>query len=332
MVAEDSAEQRSGYLPGLDGIRAIAVGSVVAYHLGVPHFDGGLLGVSVFFTLSGYLITSLLVQGYEQHGGTGLKNFWIRRARRLLPALVLMLPVVVVTTAIARPDKLVATGRQALYALMYVANWTTISNGDDYFQRFASPGPLDHLWSLAIEEQFYIVWPLLVLALLAIGKKLGEAQRVPLAVLTIGFTLASTWAISHLFDPHGLNNTRAYEGTDARAASLLVGALFALALPFEKVGTITSRTKRITLDVFGLFGLAGIALIIAKTDEYSPFLYTGGEISCRCARRWPRWPPRTRKASWRARLAFCHSAGSERDRTAFICGICRSQRSCLRPC
>ncbi len=280
-MADDSAEQRSGYLPGLDGIRAIAVGSVVAYHLGVPHFDGGLLGVSVFFTLSGYLITSLLVRGYEQHGRVDLKNFWIRRARRLLPALVLMLPVVVVTTAIARPDKLVATGRQALYALMYVANWTTIANGDDYFQRFASPGPLDHLWSLAIEEQFYIVWPLLVLALLAIGRKLGatRVQRVPLAFVTIAFTLASTWAISHLYDPHGLNNTRAYEGTDARAASLLIGALFALALPFEKVGTITSRASRIVLDVFGLFGLAGIALIIAKTDEYSPFLYTGGEIS-----------------------------------------------------
>jgi peptidoglycan/LPS O-acetylase OafA/YrhL len=278
-MADDSAEQRSGYLPGLDGIRAIAVGSVVAYHLGVPHFDGGLLGVSVFFTLSGYLITSLLVRGYEERGRVDLKNFWIRRARRLLPALVLMLPVVVVTTAIARPDKLVATGRQALYALMYVANWTTISNGDDYFQRFASPGPLDHLWSLAIEEQFYIVWPLLVLALLAIGKKLGKAQRVPLAFVTVAFTLASTWAISHLYDPHGLNNTRAYEGTDARAASLLIGALFALALPFDKVGTITSRASRVVLDVFGLFGLAGIALIIAKTDEYSPFLYTGGEIS-----------------------------------------------------
>lgn len=279
MVAEDSAEQRSGYLPGLDGIRAIAVGSVVAYHLGVPHFDGGLLGVSVFFTLSGYLITSLLVEGYEHHKRIDLKNFWIRRARRLLPALVLMLPVVLVTTAIARPDKVAATGRQVTYALMYVANWTTIANGDDYFQRFASPGPLDHLWSLSIEEQFYIAWPLLVLAMLAIGKKLGKAQRVPLAFAAIALTLASTWAISHLYDPHGLNNTRAYEGTDARAASLLVGALFALALPFQKVGAITSRASRITLDVFGVFGLAGIALIIAKTDEYSPFLYMGGEVS-----------------------------------------------------
>src|SRR5260221_164699 len=142
IVAEDSAEQRSGYLPGLDGIRAIAVGSVVAYHLGVPHFDGGLLGVSVFFTLSGYLITSLLVQGYEQRGRVDLKNFWIRRARRLLPALLLMLPVVAVTTAIARPEKFAATVRQVLYALGYVANWTTIAHGDDYFQRFIGPGPL----------------------------------------------------------------------------------------------------------------------------------------------------------------------------------------------
>jgi len=195
MVAEDSPEERSGYLPGLDGIRAIAVGSVVAYHLGVPHFDGGLLGVSVFFTLSGYLITSLLVQGYDERGRIDLKNFWIRRARRLLPALVLMLPVVLVTTAIARPDKVAATGRQVTYALMYIANWTTIANGDDYFQRFASPGPLDHLWSLSIEEQFYIVWPLVVFALLLVGKRLGKGQRLPLAFITIGLTLASTHAI-----------------------------------------------------------------------------------------------------------------------------------------
>jgi peptidoglycan/LPS O-acetylase OafA/YrhL len=276
-VGTESADGRSGYLPGLDGIRAIAVGAVVAYHLHVPFFDGGLLGVSVFFTLSGYLITSLLIQGFERRGHVDLKAFWIRRARRLLPALLLMLPVVSVTVAIARPEKLAATMRQVLSALLYVANWTTIARGDDYFQRFSGPGPLDHLWSLAIEEQFYIVWPLLVFGLLAIGARLGWG-RVVLALGTVALAGASTWAIVHLYDPNAMNNTRAYEGTDTRAASLLVGALAAMALPFDKVPSV-SKGARVALEMVGFLGLAGVLTFIARTDEYSPFLYRGGEIA-----------------------------------------------------
>ena len=275
-MASETADARVAYLPALDGIRAIAVGAVVAYHLHLPFFDGGLLGVSVFFTLSGYLITSLLVRGFEQRGAVDLKSFWIRRARRLLPALLLMLPVVTATTAIARPDKLVATLRQVAAALLYVANWTTIARGDDYFQRFSGPGPLDHLWSLAIEEQFYIVWPLLVFGLLWLGSRFG-ARRALLAIVTVMLIGASTWAIVHLYDPSSMNNTRAYEGTDARAASLLVGALAAMMLPFDRVSSVSRRT-RIVLDVCGVLGLAGVLAIIARTDEYSSFLYRGGEL------------------------------------------------------
>lgn len=270
------ADGRPGYLPGLDGIRALAVGAVVAYHLQVPFFDGGLLGVSVFFTLSGYLITSLLIQGFERGGRIELKAFWIRRARRLLPALLLMLPVVVTTTAIARPDKLATTARQALEALLYVANWTTIARGDDYFQRFSGPGPLDHLWSLAIEEQFYIVWPLLVISLLALGARV-KWGRAPLVFMTIALAAASTWTIAHLYEPLAMNNTRAYEGTDARAASLLVGALVATVLPFNRVAEVSGRA-RIAIDVAGALGLAMVIACIARTDEYSPGLYRGGEL------------------------------------------------------
>jgi peptidoglycan/LPS O-acetylase OafA/YrhL/lysophospholipase L1-like esterase len=277
MASECGDDGRSGYLPGLDGIRAIAVGAVVAYHLRVPFFDGGLLGVSVFFTLSGYLITSLLVTGYERNGRVDLKNFWLRRARRLLPALVLMLPVVTFTTAIARPEKLAATAKQALQALLYVANWTTIFRGDDYFQRFSGPGPLDHLWSLAIEEQFYVLWPLVVFGLLAVGARLGRG-RVPLAMATVLLGAASTWAIVHLYDPLALNHTRAYEGTDARAASLLVGALVATALPFDRVSALSGRA-RLALEGLGALGLVGIVLCVALTDEDSPFLYRGGELA-----------------------------------------------------
>jgi peptidoglycan/LPS O-acetylase OafA/YrhL len=276
-MAIEPPEKRAGYLPALDGIRAIAVGSVVAYHLKVPFFDGGLLGVSVFFTLSGYLITSLLIQGFEQRGSIDLKTFWLRRARRLLPALLLMLPVVAVTTAIARPDKLGGAVRQVLCALLYVANWTTIARGEDYFQRFTGPGPLDHLWSLSIEEQFYIAWPLVVFALLWVGRR-SKSGRVPLALVTVLLGAASTWAIVHLYDPQSLNNTRAYEGTDSRAAALLVGALAALVIPFDRV-TQVSRSRRIALDVVGVLGFAGVLACIARTDEYSPFLYSGGELA-----------------------------------------------------
>jgi len=283
-MATASAEGRAGYLPGLDGIRTIAVGAVVAYHLQVPFFDGGLLGVSVFFTLSGFLITSLLIQEFERSGSVGLKAFWMRRARRLLPALLLMLPVVVVTTAIARPEKLIGTARQAFCALLYVANWTTIARGDDYFQRFSGPGPLDHLWSLAIEEQFYIMWPLLVVALLALALRARlKWGRAPLAVVTVLLAAASTLAIVHLYDPHAMNNTRAYEGTDARAASLLVGALAAMALPFDRVAQLSSRPWRIALEVVGALGLAGVIACIAFTNEYSSFLYRGGELALAAA-------------------------------------------------
>jgi peptidoglycan/LPS O-acetylase OafA/YrhL/lysophospholipase L1-like esterase len=277
--AQQSTDSRAEYLPALDGIRAIAVGAVVAYHLHVPFFDGGLLGVSVFFTLSGYLITSLLIRGFERQGRVELKAFWLRRARRLLPALLLMLPVVAVTAAISRPDKLLTTVKQVVYALLYVANWTTIARGDDYFQRFSGPGPLDHLWSLAIEEQFYIVWPLLVFALLWVSRRSSAPalRRGLLAFVTLLLAGASTWAIVHLYDPHAMNNTRAYEGTDARAAALLVGALAAMALPFDRVPSV-SRRSRIALDVVGMLGLAGVIACIARTDEYSPFLYRGGEL------------------------------------------------------
>jgi peptidoglycan/LPS O-acetylase OafA/YrhL len=274
--AKAASDCRTGYVPALDGIRALAVGAVVAYHLQVPGFGGGLLGVSVFFTLSGYLITALLLRELSEKGRVDMTAFWARRARRLLPALVFMLAVVLLTTAIARPGKLVATLRQALCALLYVANWTTIARGEDYFQQFSGPGPLDHLWSLAIEEQFYLVWPLVVVGLLAIGARIRR-ERAPLAIITVVLAGASTWAIVHAYDPNVLNHTRAYEGTDCRAAALLVGALAALALPFYRAAAASPRA-RVAMELLGAAGLAGVVLSVARTDESSSFLYTGGEV------------------------------------------------------
>jgi peptidoglycan/LPS O-acetylase OafA/YrhL len=143
------------YSPGLDGLRALSVLMVVGYHLKVPFIGGGFLGVGMFFTLSGFLITRLLCREHASAGRISLRGFWLRRARRLLPAVFLLLFVVVVATAIAQPDQLGTRSGEAAAAMIYMSNWATIRNGVSYFSRFGGLGPLDHLWSLAIEEQFF---------------------------------------------------------------------------------------------------------------------------------------------------------------------------------
>ena len=148
----------SRYMPGLDGLRTVAVAAVIAYHLGLGWAPGGLLGVGVFFTLSGYLITDLLLAAWDK-GAMGLSEFWLRRARRLLPALYVMLAVVVIWVAIARGSEIGDVRGQTLSALLYVNNWWQINQHISYFQLFGPPSPLSHLWSLAVEEQFYLIWP-----------------------------------------------------------------------------------------------------------------------------------------------------------------------------
>ena len=209
------------YLPALDGLRALAVILVVLYHLHVPGFSSGLLGVGVFFTLSGFLITSLLLATRERTGGFALGRFWLTRARRLLPALLLVLATSIAATAAVMPNKLNEYWWQGVSALAYVNNWHNIASADDYFDRFAGPGPVDHLWSLSIEEQFYLIWPLLLAGLLFVFKR-----RLFVTLAIIGLALLSFYlldATAHI----GFDNTRAYEGTDTRAGGLLLGAALA---------------------------------------------------------------------------------------------------------
>lgn len=156
---------RTAYLPGLDGLRAIAVALVIAYHIDIPGFSGGMLGVGVFFTLSGFIITTVLVRTWQKRGNLALSNFWIRRARRLLPAVFLLLLSTLAATALFDPEKLSARIQEAGWAAIYVANWATVMRGESYFDRFQNPSPFSHLWSLSIEEQFYLFWPLLLLIL-----------------------------------------------------------------------------------------------------------------------------------------------------------------------
>src|SRR6266571_4002525 len=267
------------YMPGLDGLRALAVLAVIAYHEQFGWAPGGLLGVGVFFTLSGFLITSILVSQWSAIGSIKLGDFWLHRARRLLPALFVMLAVVTAWVTLADRARLASLRGAVGAAAAYVSNWYIIAKNQSYFARFAAPAPLDHLWSLAVEEQFYLLWPLLLIG----GLLLLRWRRAAVAWLVLPAGLAaagSAVAMVLLYQP-GIDPTRVYEGTDTRAFGLLIGAMLALAWPSP--GTrgahrAPRRWLRFALDAAGLAGLAGIGVMIWKVGEYSPFAYRGGLV------------------------------------------------------
>jgi peptidoglycan/LPS O-acetylase OafA/YrhL len=266
------------YVAGLDGLRAFAVVAVIVYHLNVGWAQGGLLGVGVFFTLSGYLITDLLLEHWGQAGGLGLADFWIRRARRLLPALIVMLAVVFLWVAIAHRSELSALRGNVVAASLYMSNWWLIFQHVSYFARFGPPSPLGHLWSLAIEEQFYLLWPwLLWLGLLFIRYPLRPRGRRGLAVATLILATCSTVAMAVLYHP-GFDPSRVYDGTDTRAFGLLIGAALAMVWPSRRLRTGTTPQMRRTLDYVGLVGLIVICALIWRTTEYSAFPYRGGML------------------------------------------------------
>lgn len=289
------------YMPGLDGLRALAVLAVIAFHEQLGWAPGGLLGVGVFFTLSGYLITDLLLAHWAASSRPPLAScravladFWVRRARRLLPALFAMLLVVTAWITLTDRARLPGLRGSVAAAATYSSNWYLIYEKQSYFARFAPAAPLDHLWSLAVEEQFYIAWPwLLLLGLLCLQliRRRRQAGLAWLAVPTLALAAASTVAMLVLYHP-GFDPTRVYEGTDTRAGGLLVGAALAMAWPSRRAGRLGAprpgagndaaggRAGRpaglAALDLAAFAGLAVIAVLIWRTGQYSPFLYRGG--------------------------------------------------------
>ncbi len=268
--------ERLSYVGALDGVRAFAVGAVMAYHAGVRHMSGGFLGVDVFFGLSGFLITSLLL-GEARHTGTiRLGSFWARRARRLLPALLLVLCFVGLYSWLAAPGGAYPGLRlDSLSTLFYVANWHFILEGTSYFKAALAPSPLTHTWSLAIEEQFYLVWPLVVLALVRIGR----ASRGVLAVAVAGAVASTAWMAWHarvLGDP-----TRLYYGTDTHAMTLLAGAALAAVLAGRAgrrdVGSLRARgVLDPVVQVLGLVGAAVLVAMVLEVTGSTHWLYQGG--------------------------------------------------------
>ncbi|WP_073250085.1 acyltransferase family protein [Cryptosporangium aurantiacum] len=212
------------YQPGLDGIRALAVGAVIVYHLGAGWLPGGFLGVDLFFVLSGFLITTLLVTRASPDGRVDLVDFAVRRVRRLLPAALVMVAVVAAVAAFTLPSyRLGALRLDGVWTVLQAANWRFVVSGQSYVDQFAPPSPLRHAWSLAVEEQFYLAWPLV----LALALRL-RVRRTWLLALTGGLALMSAGWMRHLYaapDP-----SRSYYGTDTRAHALLVGAVLALLL------------------------------------------------------------------------------------------------------
>jgi peptidoglycan/LPS O-acetylase OafA/YrhL len=279
------------YIPALDGVRAFAVVGVMAYHGGIPWLPAGFLGVDAFFVLSGFLITSLLISEWQRRHTIGLGQFWARRARRLLPALLLLLVFVVLYAAFVAPAGTYPGLRlDALSTLFYVANWHFILIGGNYFNQTGLPSLLTHTWSLAVEEQFYLLWPPVVLGVLKFTGRLW----VLLTLSAVG-ALASATEMALLFR-HGVDTTRLYYGTDTHGQCLLVGAALAsgLALFAERrrpaatragggeVGganpswAACSRWARVLLSVFGGGGLVGAGLLWWRSSYNGSFLWEGG--------------------------------------------------------
>ena len=274
-----AARQRLPYIAGLDGLRAVAVIAVLLYHLGLDWLPGGFLGVEVFFVLSGYLITALLLGEIEQTSTISLKRFWLRRARRLLPAVGMLLAGVTVFVALAFRSELGELWSQLVAAMAYLTNWLLIFQDQSYFASFGRPEALQHLWSLAIEEQFYLLWPLVFLGGMRLLKRTWFAVAIGVAALA---SAAWMWLLYEpLHDP-----SRSYYGTDTRATGLLLGALLAmlwrpwrLAERPHPVSEQTIQRLKLAANIVGPVALAGVVWWCLALTQYDGFLFRGGFLA-----------------------------------------------------
>ena len=257
------------YVGALDGVRALAVAGVLLYHAGVPWLPGGFLGVDLFFVLSGFLITSLLLAEREATGRIDLARFWLRRARRLLPAAFVVIGVCLLVVAFLPPGEAARTRADALASLGYVNNWHQVLADRSYFESFGRPSLLEHLWSLAVEEQFYLLWPLFL------GFALTRLGRRRTALLTLAAATASALAMGLLFEP-GSDPSRVYFGTDTHASGLLAGALLAFLWPLGRFRATPHPSAVWVLDAAAVAGLAAVVAAMATVHDYDPFVYRGG--------------------------------------------------------
>ncbi|MEX1007072.1 MAG: acyltransferase family protein [Acidimicrobiia bacterium] len=262
---------RVGYIPALDGLRALAVVAVLFYHGGVKWMPGGFLGVDVFFVISGYLITSLLLGDFREFRHIQFGRFYLRRARRLLPALFLMLAVVALYALLFLPDTVSELRGQQIAAIFYVENWYLIFHKVSYFVAVGRPSMLRHVWSLAVEEQFYLFWPLIFAFLLARWGK----QREKLLAAVLACALASTVLMAVLYKPF-TDPSRVYFGSDTRASTMLIGAALAIIWTPWRLTRKTAKGAPLVLDVMSIVGMVGVLWFFLNAREYNNWMYRGG--------------------------------------------------------
>ncbi|MDM5427252.1 acyltransferase family protein [Bacillus mycoides] len=265
-------EKNSRYMVGLDSLRGLAILGVILYHINFNWMPGGFLGVTVFFVLSGYLITDILAMEWKRNKRIDLKKFWLSRARRLLPAMFVMLVITLAWITIFHSSLLEKMRGDSLAALFYVSNWWYIYHKLSYFDNFNQLSPLNHFWSLAVEEQFYVVWPFII----SLGLYHIKKQSRMILLICLG-AVASALAMAILYEP-GADPSRIYYGTDTRAFSLLIGAALALIWPSNRLANKIIPKARLILDVVGGTALIIILLMFWKTNQYDPFLYNGGMV------------------------------------------------------
>lgn len=314
------ARPKSRYIPALDGLRTLAVVAVVLYHLNLTWAQGGLLGVTIFFVLSGYLITRLLLNEVAKTGRIDLKSFWIRRIRRLFPAVVTVVVVTCALCTIFNHVMLTKMRPDILPSLLFFNNWWQIAQDISYFNALGDPSPLTHFWSLAIEEQFYLIWPPLLFAMVSMHVSKPNTRRV-----VLGLAAVSALAMMMLYNP-AADPSRVYYGTDTRVFSLLLGAWMAFIpdrdlapvrlahrLGLDRLASAAKRGKLdknakdghgektdsaaetapaqpsalarfwsspASIDVLGVVGLVGLAAMVALTNGYTAFQYRGGTLLC----------------------------------------------------
>lgn len=265
------------YITGLDGIRAIAVIMVLAYHLKLALFKSGFLGVTVFFVLSGYLIIDILISEVEEEGTIDLKNFWLRRIRRLVPAVMSMAVVIIFVSAVVNRVIFTKGCKDFLASVLGFNNWWQIFNKVSYFEAAGVPSPFTHCWSLAIETQFYLIYPLILLGIYKLAKSRGEGRAkrgLLFAGVTLLLALISVILMIVLFDPQQ-DASRVYYGTDTRAFSLLFGALLAILWEYRMV------PRKLSASVNMVLGSVSFAVLLVMTiaiNGSSNFWYRGGQF------------------------------------------------------
>lgn len=257
-------------MPALDGLRALAVIAVVAYHADQTWARAGFLGVDVFFVISGYLITALLLAEYRREGTISISNFYRRRAARLLPGLMLMLAAVSVAVPLLAPDQLPTLRGDLLAALTYVSNWRLVFQNLPYFQAMGRPPLLKHLWSLAVEEQFYLVWPLLMSLALR-----SKGARKSLVVGIVALSAISAAAMAMMYSPEA-DTSRAYYGTDTRVGTILLGAALAFVYRPGKRAARPHLLGSVVKDFAGLGSIAALGWMVYSWTEFDQVLYRGG--------------------------------------------------------